>query len=202
MADTQATPRRPYAEIVGERREVVRDKLDKIFSSGPTRLVWEIGAGHGHFLAAYAAAHRDRLCIGVDIESSRVERATKKRDRGQLTNLHFIRAEARLFLQALPATVRITDIFILFPDPWPKSRHHKHRLLQAGFLRAVAAHATPDCRLNFRTDHHEYFVEARAAVAASEDWRLVDEPWPFEFTTVFQSRAPTFDSFVARRAVK
>lgn len=188
-----------YSAVLAERRDSVRAQLAKILSPDRARFLWEVGCGHGHFLAAYAAAHPDTLCIGVDIESDRIARADKKRDRARLTNLHFIRAEARLFLDALPSNARITDIFILFPDPWPKLRHHKHRLLQPGFLAKVAAHAAPGCNLYFRTDHHPYYVEAVAAVQASPHWQPIEAPWPFEFETVFQSRAPRHDSLIARK---
>lgn len=106
-----------------------------------TRFTWEIGSGHGHFLAAYAHAHPAELCIGIDIIGERVERAQRKRDRASLANLHFIHAEARLFLETLPADATFSRLFILFPDPWPKLRHHKHRIMQPDFLASVAARA-------------------------------------------------------------
>src|SRR5476651_2520217 len=103
--------------------------------------VWEIGCGHGHFLASYAQAHPDKLCVGVDITGDRIERANRKRDRAKLTNLHFVHAEARTFLETLPAGATFSDILVLFPDPWPKLRHHKHRIMQSDFLEAVARRA-------------------------------------------------------------
>jgi tRNA (guanine-N7-)-methyltransferase len=141
------------------------------------------------------------LCIGVDLVGERIERAIRKRERAALPNLHFIRAEARLFLQALPAGAQITEVFVLFPDPWPKLRHRKHRVLQADFLSQIAAHSAGDCRLFFRTDYRPYFEDALAAVRNSAQWELVPAPWPFEFETVFQSRADRHDSFIARLRV-
>lgn len=197
MRPPNVSPR--YSEVLDERRLLLTHQLGSCLPDGPVSFVWEVGCGHGHFLNAYAMAHPDKLCLGVDIESNRIERAEKKRDRAQLTNLHFLRAEARLFLSSLPERARASDIFILFPDPWPKARHHKHRLLGQEFLAAVAPRTTPDARLCFRTDHHEYFEAATAAVRASTAWQLVDEVWPFEFSTVFQQRAPSHASFIARR---
>lgn len=188
-----------YTAVLESRRDDVAQRLTPVLASAAGPIVWEVGCGHGHFLTAYGAAHRDRLCIGVDIESQRIERAEKKRQRARLHNVHFIRAEARLFLQALPPTAPIQDVFILFPDPWPKSRHHKHRLLQAGFLAQLAAHTTRDAQIYFRTDHQEYFLEARSAIEESSYWRLTDAPWPFEHATVFQNRAERHESFVARK---
>src|ERR1043165_5508132 len=134
-----------------QRRVELRGSFARILA-GQTEFVWELGCGHGHYLTAYAAAHPDKLCLGVDLVQERIERATKKRDRAKLANLHFIRAEARLFLEMLPPAATFSDVFILFPDPWPKARHHKHRIIQPEVLEVIAARATPMCRLLFRTD--------------------------------------------------
>ena len=194
----EGTPSREYLGILAERRMALARELDAALD-GSAEFVWELGSGHGHFLAAYAAAHPTVCCIGVDIVSERIERARRKRDRARLTNLHFLRTEGRLFLETLPPRTRIRDAFILFPDPWPKSRHHKHRIIQQSFLQQLASHATFDCRLIFRTDFAPYFEAARATVTANDQWKLTDEPWPFEAETVFQNRAPTHHSLVARR---
>jgi tRNA (guanine-N7-)-methyltransferase len=162
-------------------------------------IVWEVGSGHGHFLAAYAAAHPKKVCVGVDITRDRIERGLRKRNRAKLDNLHFIHAEANDFLRALPPGVTFSSIFILFPDPWPKRRHHKNRILQPDFLTAVAARAGEGARLHFRTDYEPYFRDASQVIAAHADWKLVDEPWPFEQQTVFQSRAEQHHSLTARR---
>lgn len=183
-----------------ERRQELRSVLSRILSN-QTEFVWELGCGHGHFLNAYAAAHPEKLCVGVDLVLERIERAEKKRDRAKLANLHFIRAEARLFLEMLPPAATFSDVFILFPDPWPKMRHHKHRIIQPELLEVVAARATPMCRLLFRTDYPPYFEDAAATIREHPRWRIVEEPWPFEFETVFQSRAPKFHSLIVRKNV-
>ncbi len=187
-----------YPALLARRRTELAEELERIaLKAGP--LVWEVGSGHGHFLTAYATAHPEKICIGIDLASDRIARAHRKRDRAKLPHLHFIRAEARFFLDVLPPAVRFDTVFVLFPDPWPKLRHHKHRILQPEFLAATAARAKPGCRLYFRTDHRPYFEDARKAVSESANWQLVDEPWLFEFVTVFQSRAPVHHSLVARR---
>jgi len=160
--------------------------------------VWEIGCGHGHFLTAYALAHPGQLCVGVDITSDRIERANRKRDREQLPNLHFLRADARLFLEVLPSKARIGDVFVLFPDPWPKLRHHKHRVIQPDFLAQVAAKMGEGGRLFFRTDYEPYFAQALGMIMDHPLWLVANEPWPFEHETVFQSRAASYRSLVAR----
>lgn len=170
-------------------------------ASASSHLTLEIGCGHGHYLTAYAAAHPASFCIGIDLLKDRIARASRKRDRAKLTNLLFLEAEAREFLDAFPQPAPLADVFILFSDPWPKRRHHKNRILQADFLSVLAAKTSPGARLCFRTDYAPYFADARATVAAHADWTLdQSDPWPFELETVFQSRAASYQSLVARRA--
>jgi tRNA (guanine-N7-)-methyltransferase len=141
-------------------REALREVLGRII--GPeSRFVWEIGSGHGHFLAAYAKdpsgegvrRHRHRLRPG------RAGRSQARR--ALLGNLHFIRADAEDFLASMPDGARFTAVFILFPDPWPKRRHHKNRVMTPQFLSDVAAKSVKGASLHFRTDHEPYFREAR-----------------------------------------
>ena len=187
-----------HQALLAERRGALRAELATILRGCPEGLVWEVGCGHGHFLTAYAQAHPEAVCVGIDIASDRIERATRKRDRARLPNLHFLQAEARLFLETLPIGVGLRDVFILFPDPWPKLRHRKHRILRPDFLEAVAGRAARDCRLCFRTDYAPYFEEATRVVDTHGRWRVSEESWPFEYQTVFQRRAPGYQSLVAR----
>ena len=190
-----------YRAILARRRKGLADQLSRIFNDANT-FVLEIGCGHGHFLTAYAQAHPSKLCVGIDIATERIDRALRKRSRARLHNLHFIQAEARLFLETLPAGLRLDRIFVLFPDPWPKLRHQKHRLLQPDFLAALACRALPDTRLHFRTDFEPYFDDVSTALGSATPWEPVDERWPFDFETVFQSRAPIFYSLTARPVPK
>ena len=187
-----------YAALVGERRRIIHETCARLLADKPD-FVWEIGCGHGHFLTAYAAAHPSETCIGIDLVPERIARANRKRDRAKLANLHFMRAEARDFLAALPEGARFHAVYILFPDPWPKRRHHKHRIVQAGFLQEIAARAGEGARLYFRTDYGPYFTAARFAMLDHASWQIVDETWSFDAPTVFQQRAHSHHSLVAAR---
>jgi tRNA (guanine-N7-)-methyltransferase len=204
MSDTALAPASPgqpkpaYTTLIEGRRGELQQQLFPILERRPT-FVWEVGCGHGHFLTAYAQANPEQVCIGVDMASERIERAVRKRDRAKLANLHFIRGEATLFLQALPPPAKLERVFVLFPDPWPKSRHHKHRILREDFLQSVAKLATPTCQLHFRTDFAPYFADASTTVQQSQHWQIPAPAiaWPFEYATVFQNRAERHDSFTA-----
>lgn len=188
-----------HQERLIERRGRLRE-LCAVLLAARSDFVWEIGCGHGHFLTGYAAAHPDRLCIGIDIVLERIERAERKRARAQLGNLHFVRADAADFLAVLPGNASLREIYVLFPDPWPKRRHWKNRLMEPAFLRAAAQRAGQGARLHFRTDHEPYFRETQGVIATHPDWTpLPGASWPFELPTVFQKRAASYHSLVAVR---
>jgi tRNA (guanine-N7-)-methyltransferase len=193
------SPSPAHLALIAQRRADLRDALARVLPP-KAHFFCEIGCGHGHFLTAYAAAHPGELCLGIDLIGERIARATRKRDRAKLPNLHFFHAEAHDFLAALPADATLSSIVILFSDPWPKRRHHKNRLLQPAFLDVLAARAGQGTRLYFRTDHRGYFAHATAVLGAHPAWRMEPAaPWIFEMETVFQARAPAYQSLVAER---
>lgn len=184
---------------IAERRAALRSELAALLPASQA-LVWEIGSGHGHFLVQYAQAFPAKYCIGVDIIRDRLNRSGKKCARVGLTNCHFVQAEAREFLDALPAAVTLREIWVLFPDPWPKKRHHKNRILQADFLEALAGRAGQGAPLYFRTDHAGYFSVVATLISELKTWRLDPAAtWPLEKETVFQARAQGYQSLVAVR---
>ncbi len=192
-------PSEEYLVRVSARKSELRAELEELLPKN-SDFVWEVGCGHGHFLTAYSKAFPDRTCIGIDLIIDRIRRSERKRDRGGLERLHFFQAEAQLFYEVIPEGVEFSAIYVLFPDPWPKKRHHKNRLMQSKFLSAVALRAKPGVPLYFRTDYQPYFEATLEVFRQHPDWTVsTTEPWPFEYETVFQSRAPSFQSLVARR---
>lgn len=166
------------------------------------RITLEIGSGHGHFLTAYAAANEGERCVGIDLIRDRLARSGRKSARAGLSNVSWIHAEAGEFLECLPEGVELGRILVLFPDPWPKRRHWKNRLIQPEFLSELAKRSAVGADLCFRTDHAEYFDFAREIVETHLAWGLHPEPvsiWPYEYETVFQQRAPSHQSLVAHR---
>lgn len=182
------------------RIAALRDYLTPLLAGQP-HLTLEIGCGHGHFLAAYAAAQPEKFCIGVDLLTKRIERGNRKRDRQGLANLDFIKAEANELLAAIPDNHRLSEIFFLFPDPWPKTRHHKNRLIQTALLDRLAALSLPGkTRLHFRTDHADYFTWSTDLLRAHPAWEILPEaPWPFEQETFFSQLLPEYQSLIAGR---
>lgn len=191
-----------YEELqqkIALRKQELSAECKKLFSSQKV-FVLEIGCGHGHFLTSFARENPDKFCVGIDIIIKRVERGRMKKEREALKNLHFIKAEAMEFLEAIPSGVLASDVFLLFPDPWPKRRHHKNRLLQSGFLKLLAQKCAAGASFHFRTDHEGYFESGKQCFEEHSDWTIcVDGVWPHEEETVFQKLNPIYQSLIARK---
>ncbi len=191
-------PRDVFEAVHAARVAVLRKEMAAIAFDPAAPIVLEIGCGNGHFLTAYGAAHLDEQCVGVDLRLDRIDKALRKCVRAKLDNVFFLRCEVRDFLLVLPPEVRLRDIYVLFPDPWPKKRHHKNRLLTTAFLDELAVRARPGARLVFRTDFKPYFDEVVDTFSRHQRWRLrPTEAAPFEHPTVFQSRASVFHTLTA-----
>jgi tRNA (guanine-N7-)-methyltransferase len=184
-----------------QRVGALRGVLSAVPLDGPS-LTLEIGCGHGHYMTAYAAAHPEERCIAIDIIQERLDKSQRKSERAGLANVSWIRADAQDFLEALPPKTRFDGrILVLFPDPWPKRKHWKNRLIQPPFLSELAKFTATGTPLCFRTDHRGYFAQAFAHVDAHPDWQVMtDAPWPFEQQTIFEARADSHQSWIARRA--
>lgn len=191
--------REEHEARVAIRRQVLAEQLAAEFSqSGPITL--EIGCGHGHYLTAYAEAHPEETCVGIDIITERVRKGEAKVNRRALENLKFMKAEALEFLDALPEGTSLHRTLLLFLDPWPKKRHWKNRILQNPLLDKLAGRTAPGGQVLFRTDHEGYFEWAVEHLAAHPDWEIDDEAeWPFEAPSFFQNLMENWQSVVARR---
>ncbi len=122
---------------------------------GPVEV--EIGIGKGRFLLAAAAARPDVLHFGVEWANEYLRIAEERAAKRGLENVRFVRVDAKdLVLRSFPpASVRA--LYVFYPDPWPKKRHHKRRFFQPTVLDAVARLLEPGAVLHVATDHEEYW---------------------------------------------
>ncbi len=188
-------------EVAARRDARMRDLGESLCQALPPdgAITLEFGCGHGHWLTGYAEAHPDRFCLGIDLLSARVRKAEAKRVRRALTNLLFLKADARELLAVWPTDRSIAEVFMLFPDPWPKKRHYKNRMVQSDFLSRLAAHMGSGARFHFRTDHDGYLAWSRDLVKEHPDWELTTDRWPWEAPTFFQAMMDSWDSLIASR---
>jgi len=124
--------------------------------SGEAPVEIDLGCGKGTFLIEMARRSPDRRFIGVERQIERVRKSAGKARRLGVSNAVIVRAECGLFMEALP-TGSVAGIHVLFPDPWPKRRHHPRRLVQGAFLEQAWRALSPGGFLDLLTDHPGYF---------------------------------------------
>ena len=119
-------------------------------------LVLEVGSGMGEATAAIAAAHPEANFIAIDVHGPGVGSLLKRIEEMGLANLRVIRHDAVEVLEHMIPDGTLAAIHLFFPDPWPKKRHHKRRLVQPGFAALAARKLAPGGFLHAATDWPEY----------------------------------------------
>jgi tRNA (guanine-N7-)-methyltransferase len=183
------------------------DGAFKLFPFSPRELWLEIGFGGGEHLLAQARAHRDVGFIGCEPFINGVAKALAGIEEERLDNIRLRAGDAGALIEALPAGA-LARIFILYPDPWPKRRQNKRRLISERMLRELARVARPGAELRFATDIDDYAGWAlRRFLAlddfvwragAADDWRLPWPDWPgtrYEAKAKREGRKPVYLTF-------
>jgi tRNA (guanine-N7-)-methyltransferase len=149
-------------------RPNIMERLDfaALFSkSQPVEL--ELGAGDGGFIIQYASLHPERNFVAVERLLGRLRKIDRKGRRADLTNLLGIRLEAGYLLKWMISPGSLSAVHVYFPDPWPKRRHWKRRLIEAEFVESVAAGLMTQGTIHARTDHAGYFEQIAGVFDAS-----------------------------------
>jgi tRNA (guanine-N7-)-methyltransferase len=140
--------------------------LDAVFGRTAPRMV-EIGFGAGEALLAFANAHPEYDCIGIEVHRPGVGHLLLGAEAAALKNLRVICHDAVEVLQQQLAPASISLIHIFFPDPWPKKRHHKRRLIQPAFVELLARALQPNGTLRLATDWEPYALHMREVIDTS-----------------------------------
>lgn len=153
-------------------------------------LVVDLGCGKGRFLAMRAGRDPQRNYLGIERLLVRVRKVDKKIARGELTNARVIRVEAAYAVMHLLPHDSVDEIFVLFPDPWPKKRHHKRRLFNPDFIDALAVAMRDDAHIHVATDHLSYFGEIKELLTDDDRFESCEPFQPAadertEFETIF-----------------
>jgi tRNA (guanine-N7-)-methyltransferase len=140
----------------------------------------DLGCGDGSFLVAMARQFPERDFIGVERLLGRARKVCKKLTRNHLDNGRVLRLESRYTVEWLLPEASIARLHLLCPDPWPKVRHHRRRVVQVELLAALRRVLVPGGEFLFMTDHQEYFQWTQAKVAECGGFEWL--PWtPDEF---------------------
>nr|WP_233355882.1 tRNA (guanosine(46)-N7)-methyltransferase TrmB [Henriciella litoralis] len=183
--------------------------LQKAFGS-PRKEVWlEIGFGGGEHVSAQASKHPDVGYLASEVFIEGIAKCLSDIDEMALTNVRIWDEDARILIDGMPDQ-SVDRLFILFPDPWPKKRHQKRRIVQPDFLDAVARIMKPGAQLRFATDVRSYADEALVKFIAhpafewqaqkADDWRT---PPADHVRTRYETKnlgdiAPVFYDFLRR----
>jgi tRNA (guanine-N7-)-methyltransferase len=166
--------------------------LEALFPA-PQPLEVELGCGDASFLVEYARQHPDRNFIGVERLLGRLRKLDRKGRRAGLANLCGIQIESSYFLQYLLPPHAASTLHIYFPDPWPKKKHRKNRLINESFPRLARTALAPGGVVYLRTDDADYFAQMLAVFGASAEFRKVETPsgllgLPTDFEREFHAR--------------
>ncbi len=161
--------------------------LPQVLKRASLGLHLEIGCGHGHWLTSFALGRPDHVFVGIDLLSKRIRKSQAKKNNLMIENVFFMKAEASEFLQSIPANLKILSTTFMFPDPWPKKRHFKKRIIQSEFLELLATVSSYQSKIFFRTDHLGYFNWTTNLLHRSSSWEMSDEAWPCETNSFFQN---------------
>ena len=175
------------------------------------RAVWlEIGFGGGEHLANMALVHKDTGFIGCEPFINGIAKLLEQMADGTHENIRIFNDDARLLMQELP-DASIEKVFILYPDPWPKIRHHKRRIISAALLNELARIITPGGGVQIASDHGDYlvwifqhFMANPSFVWQAEtkaDWETPPEHWVktrYEQKNLAEASRPTYLYFIRR----
>ncbi|CAG1009660.1 tRNA (guanine-N(7)-)-methyltransferase [Burkholderiales bacterium] len=125
-------------------------------------VVLEIGCGMGETTAAIAHAHPETDFVGIEVHGPGVGAILNRIEQAPLANLRVIQHDAVEVVDAMIPPGSLAGIHVYFPDPWPKKRHHKRRLLKPGFVHALASRLAPGGYLHAATDWAPYAGEILA----------------------------------------
>jgi len=178
--------------------------IGSVFGTRPPSVWLEIGFGEGAHLAEMAEHHPQTGFIGCEVFENGIARLLAEIEQRRLGNIRIFVDDARLMVSALPAA-SIDRVFILFPDPWPKRRQHKRRIVSRATLDDLANTMSDDAELRIATDDRDYLcwiLECTTAHPDFEwlarrpgDWRERPPDWPptrYEEKARAAGRPPAF----------
>jgi tRNA (guanine-N7-)-methyltransferase len=142
----------------------------------PQPLEIELGCGDASFLVEYAGQHPERNFIGVERLLGRLRKLDRKGRRAGLANMRGVQIESSYFLKYLLPPRSASALHVYFPDPWPKKRHHKKRLINESFPQLACAALAPGGGIYLRTDDEDYFAQMTGVFGTSKEFQRIETP--------------------------
>ncbi|MBI1195088.1 MAG: tRNA (guanosine(46)-N7)-methyltransferase TrmB [Gammaproteobacteria bacterium] len=143
--------------------------LDAVFSRRAVRH-FEIGIGMGDVLVDLATKNPDQDFIGIDVYRPGIGRVLGRLAENGIENVRVFCGDAVTVLERVIPAESLDHVYLLYPDPWPKKRHHKRRLLQTGFARLIASRLRPEGLFHLATDWEHYALHMRTVLDAMPEF--------------------------------
>ena len=163
----------------------------------------DLGCGDGAFLTAMARANPNHNFLGIERLLGRVSKVCRKVAREELKNARVLRLEVAYTLSNLLSVESITAFHLLFPDPWPKRRHHRRRAFTGEFLSSIHRALVGGGLFHVATDHPDYFHQIKRVIAATDNFIVSAEQHDFPptaFEQKFISRRLSIQRLLLRKA--
>jgi tRNA (guanine-N7-)-methyltransferase len=181
MVRRESVAENEFPPIVVVRNSADAGQLDigNLFGNC-NQLEVDIGCGKGRFLIARASGYPERNFLGIERQAGRVLRTARKAERAGLVNVRLARVEAFEGLGKLLAPGSVAVFYIFFPDPWPKRRHHRRRLINPDFMDVMYTRLAAGGVIHFASDHAGYAAEVARVFGADERFEEIDAFQPTE----------------------
>ena len=134
-------------------------------------LVIDIGFGNGDLLVSLANQYTQTQFVGIEVYDAGIGHCLKLIDENNLKNLKIISGDAVEVLKFGMADASINEINLLFPDPWPKKRHHKRRIINDGFIQLISKKLMPNGLVNISTDWEDYAEQIDGLFSGRRDFK-------------------------------
>ncbi len=156
--------------------------------NGNNKVVLEIGFGMGDAIIHYAKAHPDTLFLGIDVHVPGIGRVLAEMEKQKIANIRLIQGDAVEILKNHIPDESLTAVHIFFPDPWPKARHYKRRIINTEFAHLIAKKLKNNGLLHLATDWENYAQWMRDIMDVHPDFKKLSEDRDERPLTKFEAR--------------
>jgi tRNA (guanine-N7-)-methyltransferase len=171
-------------ELIPETLFAPLDLLATFGRGAPLQV--DLGCGDGGFLCELASQNPSRNFLGVEKLAGRIAKTCRRSAR--LTNVRVLNVESAYAVRYLLPEASVETFYLFFPDPWPKRRHHRRRIVTNDFLDSIHRALTEDGALEIATDQSDYFHEIQLLVQKHVGFTIAESRNANLPTTKFQRR--------------